>query len=97
VAQLNADLDGRMTTHRRQNRRQRIGMRVGPQAQVIWRDAAFRHDGRGFKGDQRGAGQRQAAKMDHVPVGGQAIDSGILAHRRDGNTVGQLEGAERVR
>src|SRR5690606_5979679 len=70
--------------------RERGRVRVAPDAEVGGADAAFGRHGRGFHHDHAGAAHRPAAQVDQVPVAGQAVAAGILAHRRDADAV--LEG-----
>lgn len=69
-------------------------MLVFPDAEVGWGDAAFRADGDGFGDDQRGPADGTAAQVDEVPVIGEAVDAGVFAHGRDGDTVWESEAAE---
>jgi len=74
---------------------------VLPDAEIAGSDAAFRADGVGLGDDQGGAADGTAAEVDEVPVVGEAVDGGVLAHGRDGDAVGQgeaaqLEGGEEV-
>jgi len=47
--------------------------------------------------DKRGAGMRQHAEMHQVPIIGTAVIGGILAHRRDHDTIGKLEARQTER
>ena len=67
---------------------------VFPDAKIAWSDASFRVDGVGFGKDKGGAADGAAAEMDEVPVVGEAVDGGILAHRRDDDPVGEGYAAE---
>jgi hypothetical protein len=74
---------------------------VAPDAEIAGGDAGFGADGVGFGDDEGGAADGAAAEMDEVPVVGEAVDGGVLAHGRDGDAVGQgeaaqLEGSEEV-
>nr|GFD54249.1 hypothetical protein [Tanacetum cinerariifolium] len=88
VAQLDPDLDRGMLADRVDDRLQRGGVLVGPQSEIAIGDAPFRRDRGRLQDHHRGAGQREMAEVDHVPVGRQAVFGGILAHRRDGDAVG---------
>ena len=57
-------------------------------------DAAFGRDRGRLDRQQRGAGQRQMAEMDHMPVGHAAVFGRILAHRRDDDAVGEAQAAD---
>ena len=67
---------------------------VLPDAEIARRDAAFRSDGGGFQRDQAGAALRACAEMDKMPIGGEAVLRGVLAHGRDADAIGDREGAE---
>ncbi|MCY1459285.1 hypothetical protein D9M71_767500 [compost metagenome] len=62
---------------------------VAPQAQVLGSDASVGADGRRFAENQAGPPDGAAAQMNEVPVIGQAIDTGVLAHGRNSDSVGQ--------
>ena len=74
----------------------RLGL-VRPEAHVGVGDAAFGQNGGRLDGQQRRARQREMAEMDEVPVGHAAVDGRVLAHRRDDDAVGQLEGTDAKR
>ncbi|MNH06713.1 hypothetical protein D3C79_660900 [compost metagenome] len=59
---------------------QRRDLRVVPQAQVLRGNAPIGSHGSGFGENQAGATHRAAAQVHQVPVIGQAVDTGILAH-----------------
>ncbi|MNL24596.1 hypothetical protein D3C87_1460390 [compost metagenome] len=90
VAQLDAELDGRIAAHGRHHAAQRGLGFVGPQAEVSRRDAAIGLHRGGFREQQSGSRQRQMTQMDHVPVGGAAFFRGVFAHGRDDDAIGQL-------
>ena len=60
-----------------------------PDAKIVGRDAAFGGDGRRFGEHQRGAADRAGGQVGEVPIVGEAIDAGILAHRRDPDAIGE--------
>ena len=64
-------------------------VRVFPDAQVGGRDAAFRDDGGGLKHDEACAALGAAAEVDKMPVVGEAVLRGVLAHGRDADAVGE--------
>ncbi|MNJ62791.1 hypothetical protein D3C77_586460 [compost metagenome] len=76
---------------------QRGDLSVVPQAEVFGGDAAIGGHRHGFSDHQARATHGAAAQMDKVPVVGQAIDGGILAHRRNGDAVGQGQLTQGVR
>ena len=65
-----------------------------PQAQICVGNAPFGHDAGRFHDHQPEAAQREAAKMDEMPVIGEAVDGRILAHRRDHRAVAQGQAAQ---
>jgi hypothetical protein len=69
VAELDRDLDRRVLAHGVDDRLQRRRVLVGPQAQVVGRDASLRRHRGGLDDQEAGAGQGQVAQVDHVPVG----------------------------
>lgn len=58
-------------------------------AKVIGRNSAFREDGGGFEHDESSSALRTAAEMDHMPIVGEAVVGGVLAHGRDSDAVGK--------
>ena len=62
---------------------------VFPEAEVKRRDAAFGRDGSGLSEDESGAADGAAAEVDEMPVGGESVFAGVLAHGRDGDAVGK--------
>jgi hypothetical protein len=67
---------------------------VLPDAEVAGADAAFRADGVGLGEDKGGTAYGAAAEMDEVPVVGEAVSGGVLAHGGDGDAVGEGEAAK---
>ncbi len=67
---------------------------VFPDAKIVRRDAALRGDGRGFKHDQARAALRPAAQVDEVPVVGEAIVAGVLAHGRNADAIAKFNRAK---
>jgi hypothetical protein len=57
-------------------------------------DAPLLRHGRRLDDEETGTGQREVAEVDHVPVRGEAAVCGVLAHRRNGDPVDQLQRAE---
>ncbi|MNT63771.1 hypothetical protein D3C72_2016150 [compost metagenome] len=90
MAQLDAQLDGRVAAHGRDHLAQRGLGFVGPQAEIPRRNAAVGFHRGGLREQQRGAGQCQMAQMDHVPVGRAAFFRRVFAHGRDDDAIGQL-------
>jgi hypothetical protein len=58
-------------------------------AEVARGDAALGHDGRRLKHDEAGTALGTAAEVNHVPVVGEAILRGVLAHGRDSDAIGE--------
>jgi hypothetical protein len=67
---------------------------VFPNAEVGGGDAALGRDGGGLKSNERRSALGAGAKMDEVPVGGEAVDAGVLAHGRNADAVREGEGAK---
>jgi hypothetical protein len=65
-----------------------------PDSEIVRRDPTLRRDGRGLGNDHPGAPNGSAAERDQVPVGGEAIDGGILAHRTDADAVAKGDAAD---
>ncbi|MNH18749.1 hypothetical protein D3C79_784660 [compost metagenome] len=70
---------------------------IVPQTKVLGSDPAIGGHSNRFGDDQPGTTDGAATQMDKVPVVGQAIDGGILAHRRNGDAVGQGQLTQGVR
>jgi hypothetical protein len=96
VGQLNAG-HGALGSDKARDALQRGDLFVVPQAQVFGGDTALGGDGGGFGEYQPGTADGTAAEVDQVPVVGQAIDAGVLAHRRHGNAVEQGQLAQGIR
>jgi hypothetical protein len=69
-------------------------VRVFPDAEIGRGDAAFWDDGGGFKDDQARAALGAAAEVDAMPIGGEAVLRGVLAHGRNADAVGKGDGTE---
>ena len=94
MRKLHRDRHARMLAHAFEHVRQRLFCVVRPQAEVVWRDAAFGLDRGRFQEQNAGTGQSEVAEVDQVPIGRRAILRRVLAHRRDGDAVLQFERAE---
>ncbi|MCY1557382.1 hypothetical protein D9M68_942300 [compost metagenome] len=68
---------------------ERGDLRVIPQAQIAVADAAFGDDGCRLKDHQTKAANAKAPEMDEVPVIGETVLRGILAHGRDHGAIGE--------
>jgi hypothetical protein len=69
-------------------------MLVFPDAKIGRRDAAFRQNRRGLKRDQPGSSLRAAAQVHEVPVIGEAVLTGVLAHGRNADAVAEIDGSK---
>ena len=67
---------------------------VVPESHIGVGNPCLGQDGGRLDGQQRRTRERKMAEMDQVPVGHAAIDGRVLAHRRDDDAVGQLEGTD---
>ncbi len=72
---------------------QRRNVLVLPEAQILRADAAFRCNSSRFGENQAGSADSAAAQVNQVPVVGEAVFAGVLAHGRDDDPVRQREGA----
>ena len=66
---------------------QRRNVIVTPDTQVLRTDAAFGNNGSCFGEHQSGPAHGAAAQMYEMPVVGVPVGTGVLAHRRDEQTV----------
>ena len=92
-----SDLDCRHRTvvfNERNGALQRMGVFRGPNAQVSVRDPALRGYGSRFGEHDSGTTHRELGKVGEMPVIGQPVHGGILAHRRDRQTIADLKLAE---
>jgi hypothetical protein len=64
---------------------------VLPNTEVVRGDSSFGKDGGGFRENKACTSDGAAAQMDQVPVVGETVAAGVLAHRRDSDAVGQSE------
>ena len=70
-----------------ENARQHLDLRVFPDAEIVRADPSLFQD-RGRLGEnERRPADGAAAEMHQMPVVGEAIGAGILAHRRDDDAV----------
>ena len=100
-----AELDSRHCSFAREetgHRSQMINLRVAPETQVTMCASAVLLDGSGLGKNKPGSSQREAAKMNKVPVIRLPVLGPILAHGRNGDAVlerdiTQLEGREENR
>jgi hypothetical protein len=69
-------------------------MRVCPDAEIVWTDAAICGDSRSFCNHGSGAPNCAAPKVNKVPVRGETIYAGILAHWGNHNAVRQFHAAK---
>jgi hypothetical protein len=78
---------------------QRLNVRVRPESEILWADAAVRRNRSGFGDHGGGASHRPAAQVDEMPVSGKPVLTGILAHGRDHNAVRKFHTAnlERIK
>ena len=67
-------------------------MLILPDAQIAGRDAPLRSDRSRLQQDHPRASLRARSQMNQVPVVGKSIPGRILAHRRDPDAVGELNG-----
>ena len=94
MRQLQYHADRRVGSDRREYTRQRRGILVAVQPQIARRDAAVRRHRSSLDGQHRGAGERQMAQMDHVPIGRRTVHGGVLTHGRDEDAVRQRQFAQ---
>ena len=73
------------------NALERRDVLVLPDAGIFRRNAPARLHGGGFGHHQAGAAHGPAAQVDQVPVGGQPVHRGVLAHGRDGDAVAKRD------
>jgi hypothetical protein len=94
MGKLHRDRDLRMLAHRGDDRLQGRFVGVAVETKAARRDAADGLDRGRLDAEHRSPRQRQRVDMGKMPVGGRAIDRGILAHRRHHDAVGQLQVAQ---
>ena len=68
---------------------QRLDLFVVPQPQIFGSDAPVFGDGGGLGEYQPGTADGAATEMNQMPVVGQAIDTGVLTHRRHRDAIEQ--------
>jgi hypothetical protein len=64
-------------------------VRILPDAEVSGTDAAFRQDGDSFGEDGTCSADGARAEMDEMPVIGEAVFTGVLAHGGDGDSIAE--------
>lgn len=91
IGNLDAELGIAHAPRLRDHASERCFIVIGVQAKATMRDAAMPFDMGGFDNHHRGAGMSHHPQMHEMPVIRAAVVSGILAHRRNNDTVGELE------
>ena len=94
MGKLQGDGTFRMRPHRRYHPPQGCFMGVVIKAEIADGDPAFLGHGGSFDEDEPGAGKREIAEMDHVPVIGLTGRCRILAHWRDDDAIGEGQPAQ---
>ena len=80
-----------LLAHEAEGAREGFDVAVVPEAEVVRADASLGHH-RGRLGDHgAGAALREAAEVDQVPVGGDAVHARVLAHRGHDDAVAQAQ------
>lgn len=74
-----------------------FGLGVIPQAQAAGGDAAFRRDAGGLDNHQPGATARHAGVVHLMPVVGETVGGGVLAHRWDRDAITERDILELIR
>src|SRR5271170_1096659 len=70
---------------------QRLEMFVAPNSKILRGDPPFGRNRRRLSKDQGGASDRTGAEVREVPIVGKTIVAGILAHRRDADSIGERD------
>ena len=89
--------DAALRVHEADDACQHLDVIVLPDAEIFRTDAAFGCDRGGFGEDQAGAADGAAAEVHEVPVVGETVGAGVLAHRRDEHAIGEGQVANRQR
>ena len=76
---------------------ERLDMRIAPDPHIAGRDATVAGDGGRLDHDKTRAARCAAAEMHEMPVIGEAVLRGILAHRRHGDPIAQRHLAQSER
>ena len=74
--------------------RQRLGVRVGPQPEVVGADAALGHHRGRLGEDQADSSGGEGAEVHQVPLVGEPVDGGVLAHGADPDAVVEGQAAQ---
>ena len=90
--------DGAVVAKKADDAREVLDVRVLPDAEVGGTDAAFGEHGVGFGEDRAGSADGAGAEMDEMPVVGEAVFAGVLAHGGDGDAIteGDIADLKRV-
>src|SRR5688572_29526797 len=96
VRKLNA-CDCALAVEEVRDPRERLNVLVSPDAQIAWRDSAFRGDRGRLDKDEGCAADGATAEMDEVPVVRKSVTSGILAHGRHHDAIAESDTADRQR
>jgi len=90
MGQLHAG-DATLVVNETNDTTQRLDMSVAPDAKILRTDAALRQDRGRFGHHQSSATDRATAKMDEMPVVRQTVAARVLTHRRDKDSVSELQ------
>ena len=80
--------------HEAHDARQRVALRIVPQAEAIRRNATLGLGMRDFGKDDARAADRARRKILKMPVVGHPVVRRILAHRRHHDAIGRLHGPQ---
>lgn len=73
-----------------------IDLGILPEAQILGRDSAFWKNGRRLSKHETCTAYGTSGKMHKMPIVREAVDSGVLAHRRHSDAIRQCNSAETI-
>ncbi len=79
--------NGSVVANKADDARQILDVLVFPDAEVGGADASFGEHGVGFGEHRAGSSDGAGAEMDEMPVVGESVFAGVLAHGGDGDSI----------
>jgi hypothetical protein len=76
------------------NARERLDVGFAPKSQILRADPSLRQNSGSFGHNQRGSADCAASEMNEMPIRGQAVFAGVLAHGRDGDAIRKTDIAD---
>ena len=76
------------------NAGERLDVRFAPNSQILRADASLGQNSASFGHNQRRTAGCAASQVNEMPIGGQTVFAGVLAHGRDSDAIGKADIAD---